>query len=168
MKLYVLVMMIVVLGSWVHQALAQQEQWKTYYNPEKQFSIDYLPDANITEKDNRVGIDTNSTLISVNINPETKSAKESAVLVQNGFQKDGEGIWETTHPVVIDDVVGYSFTLNNTDPTNEIVGNDLLSTFTYSPHNGKIYQFMINENMMNAYYNPEQKSHIIDSIKFFD
>ena len=87
--------MIVVLGSWVPQAPAQ-ETWKTYYNPEKQFSIDYLPDANITEKDNRVGIDTNSTLISVNINPETKSAKESAVLVQNGFQKDGEGIWETT------------------------------------------------------------------------
>jgi hypothetical protein len=171
-KLFVLVMMsiVVLLGLGAPIIYAQ---YQTYYNPEKRFSIDYMASTqesqllNITETDNKVGILTNSVGIKVTISPDPQNMDldEKTVFVQNAFEKQGEGILETTHPIVIDDKIGYSFTLDSLDPVDE--DNDLISTFIYVIHNGNIYQFMIYETMIQTINYPERVDHIIESIKFF-
>lgn len=174
-KICVLVVaVVVVLVGWGPQALAQE--WKTYYSPEKRFSIDYLSNTtsptNITETTDQVEILSNSIGIKVAIssdpqikNPDVIDLKEKTVYIQNAFQEQGEGIKETTNPIILTDTVGYTFTLDSPDPKD---GTSLLSKFIYANHKENSYQFMIYESNTHAFFYPEQVESIANSIKFFN
>ena len=124
-------------------------------------SQDSSTQLNITNTQNQTKIQSQYIGISVTISPDPKKMdlNEKTVIVQKGIQEDGYGLVETTHPVVIDDKVGYSFVVDDAD--------NIMSQFIYAEHDGKIYQFHI-------YAAPEffttftnYIDDIVNSIKFF-
>jgi len=140
-------------------------QWDTYYSPEKRFSVDFiipdsLTDLNITDTQNKTKIKSQYTITSVTISPDSKNMDldEKAVFVQKGLQKEGYDMIETTHPVVIDDTIGYSF-IADADIT--------ISQFMYVQHNDKIYQIQISATPEFFMTFTNYIDDIVNSIKFF-
>ena len=67
---------------------------------------------------------------------------------------------ETTHPIVIDDKVGYSFVVNG--------GDIMISQFIYVEHNDKIYQIQISASPEFFITFTNYIDDIVNSIKFYD
>ena len=172
MKLFVLVMILVVavvVGS-PPPTLAQTE-WKTFYSPEKKFSIDYVPSEsfplNITETQDDIEIQTGPLIIRVGIidSPFYQQPKMLSMLMEANAVVQGNTVTETTHPITINGKEGYSFkdmyTVEDFDGT--IIDNHI-----FMGHDGRNYVIDLQYDISHTLFANDEIMHTMNSIKFFD
>jgi hypothetical protein len=154
------------------QALAQYEGWKTYYNYDLKFAIDYpsysesaRPTTNITESTNRVVFEMYNLLATINIDSNSAiELEEYTVFMQQGMLKDLQReLVQSVETVVYNRELGYSFALY--DPSDGLYSQIM---FFHSPNDiNKHYRVMfVGTNPVGGppFYEIDE---IMNSIRFF-
>jgi hypothetical protein len=162
-----------VLGAGAPQiATAQEEQeWNTFYSPEKKFSIDYTKykskALNITEIDDQIAILTGPLNIRVGIMETiiTIYPIQQSVYAEIHSQNQGNTITETTHPITINGKKGYSFTDMY---TVEDFDGTIINDHIFMRHGDKTYMISLQYDISHVVMAQDEILHTIESIKFFD
>lgn len=121
--------MMLVVGAPHHLVYAQQQEWKTYYKPSMDFSVDYPlynGTANITEKLGGINTVTISipdfimvihSMSFITFDPEKQA-------VQSKVDDDKQQMQTSdVNPILVDGLVGYSYFSN--DPKTHIVTTNM-------------------------------------------
>ena len=180
LKYSVIIFLVIFVGfgtlffeSGAPSLVTAQQQWDTYYSPEKRFSIDYaVPTSNssalnITESKDGINIDTGVMIIDVSFttNPRYNDLSEQAVYTQKHMQDSGDTVRATSHPILVDGNLGYSFM---TQTTVEGIDGPVLLEYILAQHNGKTYLIQLIYHVSHLLLSSDEIDQTIESIKFFD
>lgn len=145
--------------------------YDTFYSPEDRFSIDYAipPNSsilNITKSRDGVNIDTGVMIIDVaaTTNPKYKDLSELAVYSQKHMQGLGDHVRVTSHPILVDDGLGYSFT---TPTAAKGIDGPVLQEYIYAQNGDKTYLIQLVYHVSHLLLATDDIDHTRESIKFF-
>lgn len=170
-KLFGLVMIAVVFLVGAASPTLAQTEWKTFYSPEKKFSIDYVPSEsfplNITETQDDITIQTGPLIIRVGIIDSTfyQQPKMLSMLMEANAVVQGNTVTEATHPITINGKEGYSFT----DMYQvEDVNGTIIDNHIFMGPDGRNYVIDLQYDISHTLFANDEIMHTMNSIKFFD